>query len=135
MKDAIKTGLALAATAGLSLALGFGAMNAYRSSTPETPPIVQSGDYTKYFSQTGGRIVLFGTSTCPYCAQLRDYLAERQVPFVDLVVDMDNTASELYAELGARTVPVLLVGNTRINGFSREHIDPVLNAYPAIGSL
>ena len=131
MKDLIKNAVAMTLTAAISAAIGIGAVKAYQASTNEKPPVVETGDYSRYFSQTSGDVVLFGTSTCPYCENVRQYLQERNIDYVDLVVDQDKVASQLYEDLGARAVPVLLVGNTRVNGYSPEHLRAALDIMAA----
>lgn len=52
---------------------------------------------------------LYGTSSCPYTAQLREELEWRHAPFVEYDVDLDPEALSRMLALsgGDRTVPLL----------------------------
>lgn len=53
---------------------------------------------------------LFGTSTCPYTRDMRDWLEARRAEFVEYDVEADPDARRRMRELvgGHRTVPVLV---------------------------
>ena len=53
---------------------------------------------------------LFGTSTCPYTRDMRDWLETRRAEFVEYDVEADPDARRRMRELvgGQRTVPVLV---------------------------
>jgi glutaredoxin len=53
---------------------------------------------------------LFGSSACPYTAEMRESLEWRRVEFVEYDVDADRAARERMLVLcgGQRTVPVLV---------------------------
>lgn len=47
------------------------------------------------------QIVVYSTTTCPYCKMLKDYLKEKNFPFTEKLVDMDETArTEMMASSG-----------------------------------
>jgi len=56
------------------------------------------------------RIELYGTSTCPYTRDMREWLEMRRTDFVEYDVETDRVARErLRAVAGSqRTVPVLV---------------------------
>lgn len=39
-------------------------------------------------------ITVYSTTTCPYCKMLKDYLKEKNFPFVEKLVDQDDAARE-----------------------------------------
>ena len=53
---------------------------------------------------------LFGSATCPYTAEMREWLEFRRVEFAEYDVDADPDALERMRVLsdGQRTVPVLV---------------------------
>jgi len=52
---------------------------------------------------------LFGTSTCPYSREMREWLEWQQYDFVEYDVETDAEARERLIEIsGQRSVPVLL---------------------------
>ncbi len=108
--------------------IGAGAIQINRWVDSEEPQILETGDYQEYFAQTGSKVVLFGTSTCPFCVKAREYFADNGVEFADLVVDKDAAAGKLFWQLDSDTVPVILIGQKRINGFSPSDIELALDA-------
>ncbi|MEO8026582.1 MAG: glutaredoxin domain-containing protein [Bryobacteraceae bacterium] len=52
---------------------------------------------------------LFGTSSCPYTADMREWLDWKQYEFVEYDVEADSDARDRLIEVsGQRAVPVLL---------------------------
>lgn len=58
-------------------------------------------------------LVLFGSASCPYTAQVREDLEWRREPFVEYDVDANEQALEQMLRLtgGDRTIPVLSDGD------------------------
>lgn len=56
------------------------------------------------------RIELYGTSTCPYTRDMREWLEMRRTDFVEYDVETDRAARERLRAVagGQRTVPVLV---------------------------
>jgi len=73
-----------------------------------------------------GRIKLLTTSWCGYCRQARAYLNSRGIPFEDLDVEKSAQGKQEYRELEGRGVPIILVGNQRMNGYSQAQLDTML---------
>ncbi len=82
--------------------------------------ISEKGDYSQYYVNKAHKIVMFGTSTCPYCTKLRKLLSKQNVDYTEYVLDKNTDGRELFKQLGNNSVPVLLIGNTKINGFSES---------------
>jgi glutaredoxin len=75
---------------------------------------------------TTPRITLYGTSDCPHCRQAKQYLERRGLKFQVLDVRRNARAQKAFARLDARSVPVILVGETRIDGFDKRRLDALL---------
>lgn len=72
-------------------------------------------------------VVVYSTSTCPYCTMAKDYLKKLGVGFEDKRVDMDAHAlEEMLEKSGQQGVPVLDVRGRIIVGFDRPAIDAAL---------
>lgn len=66
------------------------------------------------------RIVLYSASWCPHCKEAREYMGERNIPYVNRDVEQDDEAMDnLLNRYGSKTVPVLVIGNDAavIKGF------------------
>jgi glutaredoxin len=73
------------------------------------------------------RITLYTTRNCPHCRQAKQYLQARGLRFAELDVNHSPRGKKEFARLGARGVPVILVGDRRIDGFDRRRLDAALN--------
>ncbi|HEY6943140.1 glutaredoxin family protein [Dokdonella sp.] len=80
-------------------------------------PALQAGDYSAIVRDAGEPVVLFATTTCPYCRQARALLDAMKVEHVVYDLDVSPPARALYARLHANSVPVLVTRNLRITGF------------------
>lgn len=74
------------------------------------------------------RITLYTTRNCPHCRRAKQYLQQRGLRFQELDVEQNARAQKAFARLGARGVPVILVGDTRIDGFDRQRLEAVLRS-------
>jgi len=85
-----------------------------RINTYESATVVPDGAA----GQGSGKVVMYATSWCPVCKQARAYFRENRIAFTEFDVEKSEQGRRDYARLGARGVPVILVGTARINGFS-----------------
>ena len=74
------------------------------------------------------RITLYSTSNCPQCRQAKQYLERRGLRFQILDVQRNARAQKAFARLGARGVPVIVIGETRIDGFDKRRLDALLRS-------
>ncbi|MCP4186490.1 MAG: DUF4124 domain-containing protein [Gammaproteobacteria bacterium] len=66
----------------------------------------------------GDRVVMYSTDWCGYCKQARRYFEKNDIDFVEYDIEKNRTARRAYKKLGAKGVPIILVGKQRMNGFS-----------------
>jgi len=78
------------------------------------------------------RITLYSTRNCPYCRQAKQYLQRKGVRFQEFDVQKNIRAQKTLAGLGARAVPVIMVGDTRVDGFDRKRLDDLLKRIVAV---
>lgn len=72
-----------------------------------------------------GHVTMYATSWCPYCKKARDYFRANDIPYTEYDIENDATAKRRYDRLGATGVPVILVGDKRMNGFSVEGFERI----------
>ena len=72
------------------------------------------------------RITLYTTPACPHCRQAKRYLQRMGLRFQDFDIQNSSRAKRAFVRLGARGVPVIIVGETRIDGFDRKRLDGLL---------
>lgn len=72
------------------------------------------------------QVTMFTTSWCGYCKRARAYLNRMGIPYVEYDVERDAVGKRKYEKLHAHGVPVILVGNQRMNGFSAPSLEKLL---------
>ena len=77
-------------------------------------------------AQQRPEVKMYATSWCPYCAKARAYFARRGIAYVEVDVEKSRAGRAEYDRLGARGVPVILVGAQRMNGFSEARLSQLL---------
>lgn len=82
-------------------------------------PTVASGE------RNNKRVVMYGTSWCGYCKKARAYFRSRNIEFSDLDVETDASAKAQFNSIGGGGVPVILIGETRINGFNENEFERI----------
>lgn len=73
-----------------------------------------------------GVVTLYTTRSCGYCKRTREYLRRRGIPFIDHDVETSATGRDGYRRLNGRGVPIILVGNQRLDGFDEQRLAQML---------
>jgi glutaredoxin 3 len=74
-------------------------------------------------------VVVYTTPTCGYCQQVKQYLAQREIPYREVDVAANaQAAAEMVNLSGQRGVPVVVVDGQVVVGFNRARIDQLLEA-------
>ncbi len=72
-------------------------------------------------------VTVYGTSTCPWCKKVKDFLTEKKVEFTDHDVSSDEKAQkEMIDKSGQMGVPVIVIKDKVIVGFDAEVIEKAL---------
>ena len=78
-------------------------------------------------------IIIYSTTTCPYCKMLKDYFDEKGVKYTEKLVDQDDQARDEMAEIsgGFLGVPFTVVtkddgSKMTIIGFDKSKINEIL---------
>jgi glutaredoxin len=98
-------------------------INSYESVSYET----LINDQENSGQEQDRNVIMYSTSWCKYCAKARRYFEASSIPFTEYDIEKDATAKQEYDELGAKGVPVILVGNKRMNGFSVSGFKAIYN--------
>lgn len=79
------------------------------------------------------QVIIYSTTTCPYCKMLKEYLEARSVAFTEKLIDQDKAASaEMEKESGGfKGVPFTVIikdDSTKetVIGFDKGKINSVL---------
>lgn len=78
-------------------------------------------------------ITIYSTATCPYCKMLKDYLKEKNVAYLEKLVDQDDAAREemMAASGGFLGVPFTIVtkddgAKENVIGFDKGKLNTLL---------
>lgn len=78
------------------------------------------------------KVKVYSTTTCPYCKMLRAYLAEKNIPFEDVLIDEHPDQMQTFVDTcGSMGVPCTHITkddgtDVKILGFDKEKIDQAL---------
>lgn len=71
-------------------------------------------------------VIVYTSSTCPYCTSAKEYLNEKGVDFTEKNVQKDKDARKELMELGHMGVPVIVIDGEEVVGFDKAKIDTLL---------
>ena len=79
-------------------------------------------------SYTGSvkKVTILSAQWCGVCQQAKAYMNSRKIAFEEWDIDQSEYARSKMRELGAKGVPVILVGKQKMVGFSPEGLDDML---------
>lgn len=69
-------------------------------------------------ASTNTQVVMYSASWCGICKQAKSYFQQKRIPFREYDVDTSEKGKKDFRKLGGKGVPIILVGNQRMNGFS-----------------
>jgi len=73
------------------------------------------------------KVTVYSTPTCPFCIQVKEYLTENKVEFVDVDVSIDQEkAQEMIKKSGQMGVPVIEIGEELVIGFDEPKLKKFL---------
>lgn len=73
-------------------------------------------------------VKMYATDWCGYCRQARQYFARNGIRYTEVDIEKSPAGRSEYERLGARGVPVILVGAQRMNGFSEQSMSALLKS-------
>lgn len=72
-------------------------------------------------------IKVYSTPTCPYCKLVKEYLAEKKLPFTEIdVAGNQAAANEMVKLSGQMGVPVIDIDGQIIVGWNKNALEEVL---------
>lgn len=92
----------------------------YHEVFPE--PQYTTGDHSALYAKAGQPVVMYATTTCPYCAKTRKLFAEKGVRYTEYQIDKSQDANKDFLAKGGIGVPLLYIGDRRIDGYREAAI-------------
>lgn len=88
----------------------------------DTQDTTQTGNET-----TQKKVEIYSTPTCHFCHMAKEWLAEKNIPFVDYNVGEDMARRKEMVEItGQLGVPVIKIGDDVMVGFNQEQMAKIL---------
>ena len=81
-----------------------------------TSPSIEA--LSKALIHVEAQVVMYSASWCGYCRKARHYFNNHNVAFSEYDIETSEKGQRDYQQLGAQGVPVILVGEQRLNGFT-----------------
>jgi glutaredoxin 3 len=75
---------------------------------------------------TQPRVIIFTSSSCPWCNRVKQYLKEKRFRFREVNVEKDPDGARELKRRNIMGVPVVLINNQPIVGFDKVKIDKLL---------
>lgn len=64
------------------------------------------------------KVVMYATSWCGFCAKARNYFQKKGIKYTEYDIDKNPQAREKFEGYGKGGVPLILVGSSKMRGFS-----------------
>ena len=74
------------------------------------------------------KVVLYTTQRCGYCKKAKRYLKANNIRYTEYDVETNRKGQRDFKKLKATGVPVILVGDQRMNGFSEGKMQAMLRS-------
>ncbi len=128
------------AIVAVALALGLGAGYLYRNSplgtNEQSAPQanVLKGDYSAIYASANAPVVIYTLKSCASCTQAKALLKERGIAFAERGLDDSKAFRQEAKSLGARRTPLLLIGDSGIEGYDERTILETLEKHRLLPS-
>lgn len=74
------------------------------------------------------KVVLYTTLHCPHCQHAKRWFHKNNIPFLDFNVGKPGKIQKQFFQMGARSVPLIVIGDQQLNGFDPQQLKSVLFA-------
>ena len=69
------------------------------------------------------KVVMYSAEWCGICKQAKQYFRKNNIAYVSYDVEKSRTGKIDFKLLGGKSIPVIIVGNKRMNGFNISKFD------------
>ena len=91
------------------------------------PKEYTTGDHAALYAKAGNDVVIYTTSTCPFCAKSRELFAAQGVKYTEYQIDKSEAANAEFIARGGIGVPLLYIGKRKISGYREATIRAALD--------
>jgi glutaredoxin len=94
-----------------------------RVNTYNAPPVVTT---VKSIPISKGKVVLYTTQRCGYCKMAKQFLKKNKIKYSEYDVEKSKKGKRDFKKLKGKGVPIILVGDQRMSGFSEDRMVSML---------
>ena len=99
-----------------------GSKESQRSSGFNQPSVTEKTKSKEY-----PKVVMYSTSWCGYCKKAKAWLQSHKIPFTEYDIEASKAYHRDYkAQGGTGGVPLIIVGEEKMKGWSEEHMKQLL---------
>ncbi len=91
--------------------------------TYTAPPVISATD-----GPSSKQVIIYSTEWCGVCKTAKAYFRSKNIAFKEYDVEKSPKGRRDYKRLKGNGVPLILVGNQRMSGFSSSHFEAMLKA-------
>lgn len=79
-----------------------------------------------YRAERAGAVTVFSTAWCGYCKKTTHFLKTHDIPFEERDIEASSAARDAFDQLGGSGVPLVLVGEQVVHGYSLSKLRAAL---------
>ena len=87
---------------------------------------VDTIDCTPQIIATEPDVIMLGAWWCTYCYQAKRYFQNNKIDYCEYDMENHPTGIELYEKTGGGAIPVIMIGEHILKGFSEQQIEAAL---------
>jgi len=87
---------------------------------------VDTIDCTPEVIATEPDVIMLGAWWCTYCYQAKRYFQKNRIDYCEYDMENHPTGIELYENTGGGAIPVMMIGEHVLKGFSEQQIEAAL---------
>ena len=72
-----------------------------------------------------GKVVIYSAEWCGICKQAKQYFQKNNIAYISYDVEKSRTGKMDFKLLRGKSVPIIIVGNKRMNGFTASRFEKV----------
>ncbi len=82
------------------------------------------------FSETQRPVTLYATSWCGYCKKARQYFQRNHIKYIEHDIEKSQLARRQFDTLGGQGVPLIVMGDKKMSGFSALNFEQLYFSKP-----
>jgi glutaredoxin len=101
-------------------------INTY-SSPSYSPNIFASDSADESNKLSSRKVTMYSTTWCGVCQKAKAYFNQNRISYTEYDVENSTKGKQDFQRMGGKGVPIILVGNKRMNGFSQASFEQLFN--------